>query len=163
MVCEHERDGRAWKAEWILLPETGMAFAACLDAGVRMLGGLCPDPVRMRANIDAHHGYLLSEPVMRALAARVGKHTAHEAVYAAAMYGLDHGQDFRSTLRADPALDSLADEELDGLLEVSAALGSCGAFVDRVQRACAAADRCRGEEDRGAGAGAGADAGEDYV
>ena len=161
MVCEHERDGRAWKAEWILLPETGMAFAACLDAGVRMLGGLCLDPVRMRANIDAHHGYLLSEPVMRALAARVGKHTAHEAVYAAAMYGLDHGQDFRSTLRADPALDSLADEELDRLLEVSAALGSCGAFVDRVQHACAAADRCRGEKDRGAGAGAGA--GEDYV
>jgi adenylosuccinate lyase len=153
MVCEHERDGRAWKAEWILLPETGMAFAACLGAGVRMLDGLCPDTARMRANIDSHRGYLLSEPVMRALATRLGKHTAHEAVYAAAMRGIEHGQDFRTALRADPALTAIPDDELDRLLEVPAALGACTAFVDRVQRSCAAGDRSRagGDSSRAGG------------
>jgi len=82
---------------------------------------------------------LLSEPVMRALAGRLGKHTAHEAVYAAAMNGIDAGQDFRAALRADARLDVISDAELDELLEVRASLGSCAALVDRVCRACSGA------------------------
>ena len=72
---------------------------------------------------------------MRALAGRLGKHTAHEAVYAAAMNGIDAGQDFRAALRADARLDVISDAELDELLEVRASLGSCAALVDRVCRA----------------------------
>jgi adenylosuccinate lyase len=134
MVSEHERDGRAWKAEWLVVPETAMAFGACVAAGARMLDGLSVDADRMRANIDAQHGYLLSEPVMRSLAGRVGKHTAHDTVYAVAMDGIGSGQDFRTALRADPRLNAISDVELDRLMDVRAALGSCGAFVDRVRR-----------------------------
>ncbi len=136
MVSEHERDGRAWKTEWLVVPEAAMAFGACVAAGARMLDGLCVDTARMRANIDAQRGYLLSEPVMRSLAGRVGKHTAHETVYAVAMKGIGSGQDFRTALRADPRLDAISDAELDELMDVRASLGSCGAFVDRVRRAC---------------------------
>lgn len=136
MLTEHERDGRVWKAEWLVLPEVSMAFAACAGSGARMLDGLCPDPERMLRNIDAHRGYLLSEPVLRALADRIGKHSAHDAVYAAAMRGLDAGQDFRAALRSDPRLDPLPDAELDTLLQVGAALGCCGQFVDRTRRLC---------------------------
>jgi len=132
MVSEHERDGRAWKTEWLVLPEAGMAFAACAAAAAAMLDGLRADPDRMRRNIDSHRGYLLSEPVMRALADRIGKHSAHDSVYTAAMRGIDSGQDFRAALRADPRLDAITDAELDRLLDVQAALGSCGLFVDRV-------------------------------
>jgi adenylosuccinate lyase len=135
MVCEHERDGRAWKTEWLIVPETAMAFGACLDMATRMLDGLRADPERMRANIDAGGGYLLSEAVMRALADRIGKHTAHEAVYAAAMAGLDHGQDFRSALRADSRLAVIPDAELDRLLEVRSALGVCPSYPGRVRQA----------------------------
>jgi adenylosuccinate lyase len=136
MVCEHERDGRAWKTEWLVVPETGMTFAACLASGARMLDGLRVDAERMRRNIDSHHGYLLSEPVMRALAERVGKHAAHEVVYSAAMTGIDQRQDFRTALRADPRLDAIPDAELDELLDVQGSLGSCAAFVDRVRLTC---------------------------
>jgi adenylosuccinate lyase len=73
---------------------------------------------------------------MRALADRLGKHSAHDSVYTAAMQGIDSGQDFRTALRADPRLDAITDAELDQLLEVEASLGSCAAFVDRVQKAC---------------------------
>ena len=135
MLAEHERDGRAWKTEWLVIPETAMTFAACVALGARMLDGLRADPGRMRRNIDSHRGYLLSEPVLRALADRLGKHTAHDAVYAAAMTGLDLGQDFRTALREDPRLDPISDGELDGLLEVRGSLGSCAAFVDRVRLA----------------------------
>ena len=141
MVCEHERDGRAWKAEWLVVPEISMAFAACAASGARMLDGLRADPERMLANIDARRGYLLSEPVMRALANRIGKHSAHDSVYAAAMRGLDTGQDFRTALRADSRLDPVTDAELDELLQVRSALGSCAAFVDRVRRSCPGAGR----------------------
>ena len=137
MVCEHERDGRAWKTEWLVIPETAMYFAACLAFGGRMLDGLHVDTGRMLRNIDAHRGYLLSEPVMRALADRLGKHAAHEAVYAAAMNGIDKGQDFRTALRGEARLDPICDSELDKLLDVAGSLGSCGAFVDRVRHACA--------------------------
>ena len=141
MVCEHERDGRAWKTEWLVLPETGMYLAACVAAGARMLDGLRVDADRMLRNIGQHRGYLMSEPVMRALADRLGKHTAHEAVYAAAMSGLDAGQDFRAALRADARLDAISDAELDELLEVRASLGSSAVFADRVCRACAGAKK----------------------
>ena len=134
MICEHERDGRAWKTEWLIVPETAMAFGACMDMAARMMDGLCVDSQRMRANIDARGGYLLSGPVMRALADRLGKHTAHEAVYAAAMAGLDHGQDFRSALRADPRLAAIPDAELDRLLDVRSALGACPSYPGRVRQ-----------------------------
>jgi adenylosuccinate lyase len=137
MVCEHERDGRAWKTEWLVVPETAMYFAACVDSAARMLDGLRVDAGRMRRNIDSHRGYLLSEPVMRALADQIGKHTAHEAVYAAAMNGIDKDQDFRTALRADSRMDAISDADLDELLDVRASLGSCAAFADRVRRACA--------------------------
>jgi adenylosuccinate lyase len=139
MVCEHERDARAWKTEWLVVPEAAMYVAACMDAGARMLEGLQVDTGRMLSNIRGHRGYLLSEPVMRALAGRLGKHTAHEAVYEAAMTGIDRRQDFRAALRADSRLDAISDAELDELLDVRASLGSCAAFVDRVRLACAGA------------------------
>ena len=137
MVAEHERDGRAWKTEWLVVPETAMYAAACVGAGARMLDGLRVDAARMLSNIGEHRGYLMSEPVMRALADRLGKHTAHEVVYAAAMNGIDAGQDFRTALRADARIDAITDAELDDLLDVRASLGSCAAFADRVRRACA--------------------------
>ncbi len=139
MVGEHERDGRAWKTEWLVVPETGMYFAACVGSGARMLDGLRADTERMLRNIGQHRGYLLSEPVMRALTDRLGKHTAHEVVYAAAMNGIDAGQDFRTALRADARIDAISDAELDDLLDVRASLGSCAAFADRVRAACAGA------------------------
>ena len=117
-------------------------------AAARMLDGLQADPGRMRRNIDSHRGYLLSEPVLRALATRLGKHTAHDAVYAAAMTGLDLDQDFRAALRADPRLDPISDEEMDELLEVRASLGSCAAFVDRVGLACAKKPAGPGADER---------------
>lgn len=136
MVCEHERDGRAWKTEWSLLPEACLAFGAAAGLGAQMLAGLEIDTARMSANIAAGRGYLLSEPVMRALSDRLGKHTAHQVVYEASMKGVDAGQDFRQALRADSRLDQIDDAELERALDVHGALGAAGEFVDRVLRSC---------------------------
>ncbi|MFN0285029.1 MAG: adenylosuccinate lyase family protein [Kineosporiaceae bacterium] len=136
MVALHERDGRGWKAEWLLLPESSLLTGAALGFAARLLEGLQVYPGRMRANFDAQRGYPLSEPVMRLLAARIGKHAAHEAVYAAAMAGLDSGDDLAAALRAAGLVgpSGVSEDELTQALDPARALGAATAFVDRVLR-----------------------------
>lgn len=133
MVHDHERDGRAWKAEWALVPEACLLAAAALGHAVRLLEGLQVHPDRMRANLDARDGYLASEPVMRALTARVGKHTAQALVYRATMAGIERGDDLRAALAADPEVVAALDPaELDRLLDPAEAVGPVGELIDRV-------------------------------
>ncbi len=72
----------------------------------------------MRANLDAQGGYVLAEPVMLALGARVGTHRAHELVHAAAARGLAARPDVPRGARRRPG--SLRDLDLDELLRPEA-------------------------------------------
>ncbi|MHA6780992.1 class-II fumarase/aspartase family protein [Pseudonocardia saturnea] len=134
MIALHERDGRGWKAEWLILPESSLLTAAALGFAARLLEGLQVHAERMRANVDAQRGYVLSEPVMRVLASRIGKHAAHEAVYAATMAGLDAGVDLEAALRAAGLVGAggLTEAELAAALDPANALGAATAFVDRM-------------------------------
>ncbi len=129
MVALHERDGRGWKAEWSVLPEACQLTGAALGFAARLLGGLTVDAERMRANLDSHGAALISEPLMAALAARIGKHSAHAAVYAAAMAARDEGADLGERLVADGLLDAA---EVAAASDPARALGAATAFVDRV-------------------------------
>jgi adenylosuccinate lyase len=133
MVHDHERDGRAWKTEWVLIPEACMLTGAALGLAVRLLEGLQVHADRMRANLDAQGGYLASEPVMRALTTQVGKHTAQALLYRATMAGIERGDDLRAALAADPDIGAALDQaELDRLLDPAGSVGLVGALVDRV-------------------------------
>ncbi len=133
MVAEHERDGRAWKAEWVVLPEACLSTGLALSLACRLLEGLEVDVGQMRANVMAGGGYVMSEPVMRALAARIGKHNAHEVVYEVAAVGRRQGVDLRTALLGDARVTAHLDaEELDACLDPARALGAAPAFVDRV-------------------------------
>jgi adenylosuccinate lyase len=131
MVALHERDGRGWKAEWSVLPEACQLTGAALGFAARLLGGLRVDAHRMRANLDSHGAAMTSEPLMAALAARIGKHSAHDAVYAAAMAARDEGVDLGVRLVADGLLDAA---EVAAASDPARALGAATAFVDRVVR-----------------------------
>jgi 3-carboxy-cis,cis-muconate cycloisomerase len=89
------------------------------------LGTLEVDAQRMRANLDASGGLLLAERVAAALAAEIGRGTAHELVAEAA-----GKPSFREALLADDRVSFGADE-LDALLDPTTYLGSAGALVDR--------------------------------
>jgi adenylosuccinate lyase len=87
----------------------------------------------MAANVAAQGGWVQSEPVMRALTDRLGKHTAHELVYAASMRGRAEGRTLREALTAEPAIAAaLTAEELDRLLDPVTAARPAIALVDRV-------------------------------
>lgn len=134
MVALHERDGRGWKAEWLLLPESSLLAGAALGVAARLLEGLHVHAGRMRANLDAQRGYVLSEPVLRVLAARLGKHAAREAVHAATTAGLAAGVDLGEALRAAGLVGpgGIDEAELAAALDPVRALGAATTFIDRV-------------------------------
>jgi adenylosuccinate lyase len=133
VVHEHERDGAAWKAEWAYLPEACVVTAAALHFGTELVEGLEVNAERMAANVAAQGGWVQSEPVMRALTDRLGKHSAHELVYAASMRGRAAGRTLREALAADPAIAAaLSPGEIDELLDPVTAARPAIALVDRV-------------------------------
>ncbi|MGH8998617.1 MAG: pyridoxal-phosphate dependent enzyme, partial [Acidimicrobiia bacterium] len=133
-IVEHERDGRAWKAEWAALPDLCLAAGAACATARTLVDGLVVDTDAMAANLAAD-SYLRSEAVMRALAAKVGKQRAHLIVYEASMAGRDAGVDFRAALLASHDVTAaLGADELDAALDPAADTGSAGAYVDRVVR-----------------------------
>ncbi len=122
MVVEHERDGRAWKAEWAAFPELCRLAAASLAIGRSLVEGLTVNPAAMAANVVRGGGYVFSERVMAALAAKVGKQSAHLLVYEASMAGIEAGRPFREALEAVPAITKvLSSAELDELFDPDAA------------------------------------------
>ena len=133
MVVEHERDGRAWKAEWAAFPELCRMTAASLAIGRGLVEGLRVNPEAMARNVMLGGGYVLSERVMTALAAKVGKQSAHLLVYEASMAGIESGASFRDALEAVPAITKvLSPAELDELLDPSTAVGEAPDVVDEI-------------------------------
>ncbi len=128
MVGEHERDGRAWKAEWIALPEACLLTGAALALARRLLDGLEVDAERMLANLGAG-GYAASEAVLAELAPRLGKHRAQSLLQAALRAGQERGETLEEALHGH--LDAA---EAGGGTALAAAAGSAGAIVDAAVR-----------------------------
>jgi adenylosuccinate lyase len=142
MVVEHERDGRAWKAEWAAFPDVCRLTAASLRLARGLVDGLVVDPSAMAANVVRGGGYLLSERVMAALAATLGKQSAHRLVYEASMAGVEAGRSFRAALEATPAItDVLSPADLDQLLDPSVAVGEAPEIVDEILASLGDRDR----------------------
>ena len=135
-VAAHERDMSVGRAEWVLVPEAACLSVAALHWSLVVARGLSVNAERMRENLGRLGGLLLSEAVMLKLGETLGRNTAHDLVYEAAMAAVEGKGSFRERLLADPRVAAaLSAAELDGLLEPTAYTGLAGAFVDRVVRA----------------------------
>jgi adenylosuccinate lyase len=133
LIQEHERDAAAWRFEWKALPEACLMTGAILANSKYVLAGLEVHVDKMRRNLDALGGFLLSERVMFALADRLGKQTAHELVYDASMQGHDQGITFEQALMANPRVgQALARDELKALLDPTTYVGLAPAIVERM-------------------------------
>ncbi|MGE0715863.1 MAG: adenylosuccinate lyase [Alphaproteobacteria bacterium] len=133
LVQEHERDGAAYKVELKALPECCMIAGAMLAQMRFVLSGLEVNVDGMQRNLDLLGGLLLSERVMFALAERVGKQSAHELVYEAAMTAVAGRRPFTGVLMADRRIAAaLPEAELASLLDPSGYVGMAPEIVDRV-------------------------------
>jgi 3-carboxy-cis,cis-muconate cycloisomerase len=129
---EQERATGAWHAEWEpqvrLLRLVGGAAARTRE----LLGGLEVHPDRMRANLDATGGLLLTERVAGALADALGRVAANDLVQRLAHEAAASGRPLREVLAADPTVrEHLEEADLDRLLDPEGYLGSAGQFIDR--------------------------------
>jgi adenylosuccinate lyase len=126
MVCGHERDGRAWKAEWVALPDLALAVGTAASLGADLVSGLVVHADRMRANLSSDGRRWASERVLAELSRRLGKHRAQEILQEALASSPDG--DLVDVLAARGVADAA---ELDSWVR-SPAVGTAAAMVDAV-------------------------------
>ncbi len=133
LVHDHERDGRSWKVEWAVVAETCMLSGKLLALLGALTGNLDIHAERMRANLEATGGFVLSEAVMLALAERIGKQSAHTVVYETAMAAHSAGRSFKEAVLDNPQMrEQLTLEEIAAIFDYRQQTGQCVAMVDQV-------------------------------
>ena len=132
LVQTHERESAVWKMEWKALPEICMGLGLMLSLGRTVLEHLVVKPERMRENLDRLGGLLLSERVMFFLGEKLGKQTAHEVVYEAAMAAQETGGTLEAALLRDARVKDVAGSaELAAILDPTTYVGLAPDLVDR--------------------------------
>ncbi|MGW0121478.1 3-carboxy-cis,cis-muconate cycloisomerase [Streptomyces sp. NPDC003327] len=136
MLAEDERSAGVWHAEWQPLREALRLTGGAARTAVELANGLGVQAERMRSNLDATGGQIVSERVSAVLAPRLGKTVAKDlltrASHAAAENGRPLADVLAGLLSEDRALkDLLTGEELSALLDPAAYTGAAGALVDR--------------------------------
>ncbi|MEM9637611.1 MAG: lyase family protein, partial [Pseudomonadota bacterium] len=76
---QHQRDGAAWFAEWMVMPQIALSCAAALQQTRRILDGLEPDAVRMAAGLEDSLGLIHAEALSFALAGKMPRPEAQSA------------------------------------------------------------------------------------
>lgn len=133
LVHSHERDGRSWKGEWIIIPDASLATGKVLSLLKLLLSNLQVNKERMQANILATNGFIHAEAVMLRLAKRVGKQTAHTLIYNISMQAQTHGLNFKQALLQNAEINSaLSRDEIDGLFDLTQSAGLCEQMVEQV-------------------------------
>jgi len=124
MVGDHERDGRTWKTEWVLLPEIGHYLLAQLGLARGLAASIEVDAEAMAANLETM-GDFGSQELLRRLSARLGKHRANDELQQAYRTARLRGRPLTEVLEqvASPA-------ELEGLDRPET--GAAAAMVDAV-------------------------------
>lgn len=87
----------------------------------------------MLRNLHAQGGLIMSERAMFMLGDRLGKQTAHHAVYEAAMAAIDSGRTLAEVLAEDQRVRAeFTADDIAGWLDPLNYLGDAPAAVDRV-------------------------------
>ncbi|MCX7067635.1 MAG: adenylosuccinate lyase family protein [Methylococcales bacterium] len=133
LVHSHERDGRSWKGEWVIIPDATLAAGKSLSLLKLLLADLQINKARMQANIQATNGFIHAEAVMLNLAKIVGKQTAHTLVYDIAMQAQTSGLHFKQALLQNADVSAvLSPEAIEALFDLGQSAGACAQMVEQV-------------------------------
>ena len=136
MVEDHERSSGPWEIEWIVLPEIFCLTAGALAHMRTVLDDPQIDEKKMRENLDATKGLIVSEAVMMELGRHLGRQRAHDLVYDICRRALAAGRPLSDLLAEDDEIATHIDRAgLARLSDPANYLGEAGAMVDRVLRA----------------------------
>ena len=133
LVHDHERDGRSWKGEWLIIPECCLVTDKVLVLLQSLLPNLVVKKEKMLENLAGTNGMIYSEAVMLKLSARMGKQTAHRYVYDCAMQAHETGRHLKTILVEDADIAQwLSPGELDECFELGNSTGHCSGMVERI-------------------------------
>jgi 3-carboxy-cis,cis-muconate cycloisomerase len=96
----HQRDGAAWFAEWMVLPQIALGTACSLQHARALSAGMAPDAVRMAATLDGTLGLIHAEALSFALAQHMPRPQAQAAAKALCHAAQDSGTPLEVLARA---------------------------------------------------------------
>jgi len=133
MQHEHERGAGAMQLEQLALGQALLLTHGALTTLVPIAEGLVVDAARMRRNLDAGGGLIMSEAVMMSLAPQLGRGTAHDVVHHACEVALAEGVHLREALARDARVTACLDAAgIARLTDPAGYLGSAAAFTEAV-------------------------------
>lgn len=126
---QFQRDGAAWFAEWMVLPQIALCTSAAIETACALAGNMEPDTARMAENGDGL-GLVHAEALSFALAAKMSRPDAQSRTKELVAQALQSGTTLAHVARtADPDLPA-------ALFQTSAQMGDAPAearaFADHV-------------------------------
>lgn len=135
VAAEDERPPGAWHAEWQPLRETLRLVGGAARAAAELTSGLDVHPARMRENLDATGGLIITERLATVLAADLGRAEARAVLDRAMHRVTGEGVTTETALRDEQAVTAtISTERLHELVLPEGYLGSAGALVDHALR-----------------------------
>jgi 3-carboxy-cis,cis-muconate cycloisomerase len=132
LAAEDERSAGVWHAEWQPLRECLRLTGGAAHTALELARGLTVRPERMRANLTATGGQLLSERVSAVLAPRLGRTAARELLTRASLLATRTGLPLADVLAGLPELAGvLTPQEATALFDPAGYTGAAAALVDR--------------------------------
>ena len=128
---QHQRDGAAWFAEWMVLPQIALGVAAALETAGAVLEGLEPVPARMLDNLG-RAGLIHAEALSFALAAHMPRAEAQAATKALVAEAVQTGAALEAVARA--AHPDLPPTLFDPAAQMGDAPQAARAFAARAAR-----------------------------
>ncbi|WP_237214501.1 class-II fumarase/aspartase family protein [Falsiroseomonas oryziterrae] len=133
MLHEHERGAGAMQLEQLALGQALLLTHGALATLIPIAEGLVVDAARMRRNLDAGGGLIMSEAVMMGLAPHLGRGVAHDVVHHACEAAIAQGLHLRDALAREPRVTAVLDAAgIARLTDLAGYLGSAKAFTDAV-------------------------------
>jgi 3-carboxy-cis,cis-muconate cycloisomerase len=135
MAQDHERGTGPWQAEALALPQIFVLTGGALEHAAAIAEGMTVDTARMRRNLELTGGLIMAEAVMMALAPRIGRGEAHDAVERACARARDRGIPLAEALAREPALKGrIGAGEVGRLADPKSYLGEAEAVIARVAK-----------------------------
>jgi adenylosuccinate lyase len=133
LVHSHERDGRSWKGEWLVIPDATLATGKSLALLLTLLKDLQINKERMLANLTATKGFIHAEAAMLMLAKKLGKQSAHQLILEMSQEAQKEGVQFKQALIDHPKISALlTPAEIDFLFDLEQSTGMCADMIDQV-------------------------------
>ncbi len=125
LISEHERDYRAVRLEWAVIPEASVMLCCALNLVNTILKNLIIHEEHIADNLEVSACHITTEALMFGLGVKTGKQNAHDLIYKIAMEAYTSNRPLKELLEENPDVaNQLKSEELAELLKPENHIGS---------------------------------------